>query len=108
MLNFLVCFPVSDPSLQIPKEELDSKIHGFYIVTNTKVWTLKDCKNEQNKNFQTFYDLMDHCDYGYSPCYCENDLPVAEERCGDVNACMLNANMTGTVTHVTRKTVQWG
>ena len=91
-----------DPSLQIPKEELDSKIHGIYIVTNTKVWTVKDCKNEKNKEFQTFYDLMEHCDYGYSKCYCENNLPVADERCGDVNACVLNPNMTksGIVSHV--------
>jgi len=82
------------PNLINPSE-LDSKLHGFYVLTQTQIWTIKDCQNVPDQKFTSLSDILSHCNYAYSPCHCEDNLPTTTERCGDVSKCVVDEEHKG-------------
>ena len=47
------------------------------------------------QEFTSLYDVMSHCNYVYSPCDCEDNLPITSERCGDASLCRVDEDFTG-------------
>ena len=86
--------PSTAPNLINPSE-LDSKLHGFYVLTQTQIWTIKDCQNVPDQKFTSLSDILSHCNYTYSPCHCEDNLPTTTERCGDVSKCVVDQEHKG-------------
>ena len=83
--------PASNPNLKplIDSEELESKLNGFYIITESNIYPIKRCAKQRNGTLTNLADLFEDCGYKYSQCHCDGNRPldysVEEQRCGNVS-----------------------
>ena len=57
--------PASNPNLKplIDSEELESKLNGFYIITESNIYPIKRCVKQRNGTLTNLADLFE--DYAY-------------------------------------------